>query len=92
MATDTADLIERITIAHSLVNVSLSLRGESGPDEYRWGCSAQWESDGEGAFRGRGVVSAYGADPVAAILNCVGRIVIAQNGSLPLRRPLELVA
>jgi hypothetical protein len=92
MATDSADLIERITETYSLINLSLSFRAEAAAPEYAWGCCAQWISDGESNIDGRGVVSSYGADPIAALLACAGLIAVKQDGPLPVRLPLQVAA
>lgn len=82
----TTDLIERITAKHSLLNASLTYRGpEASGSEYAWEFAAQWETTGADSFNGRGVIGAYGADPVAAILNCASTIAIAQDGKWPVR-------
>lgn len=85
MATELADLIERIAAKHSLLNVSLSYQADPVTPEYSWDCSAQWESDGVGTHAGRGVIAAHGADLVAAILNCSSAVAIAQDGKWPVR-------
>jgi hypothetical protein len=92
-ASDPTDLIKYITARNSLLNVSLSYCGaDAASPEHVWGCSAQWETDGEGCFKGRGVVSASGPDPISAILDCAGLVAIKQAGVWPVRSAPALQA